>query len=260
MHLDMQRRIVRSVVIIVGIAGVAGAGLIAQSARGVGRDFTQAEPRGQFFRMPDLGGGRLGVSVRDVTASDVGPARLPSQAGAWITDVQADSLAAQADLRTGDVVIQFDGERVRSSRQLSRLVAETPAESTVSVLVRRDGDEVAVDVGLRPQNARGVDRWRDLGRLAANMRDFEFPDINVNVRLRPGRLGVRVQNVGDQLATYLRRERRCARDARGGRLGCGRREGRGCHRGDGWRGRGVGGGPAARSASSQRCRETRRDP
>ncbi len=59
MHLDMQRRIVRSVVIIVGIAGVAGAGLIAQSARGVGRDFTQADPRGQFFRMPDLGGGRL---------------------------------------------------------------------------------------------------------------------------------------------------------------------------------------------------------
>lgn len=35
------------------------------------------------------------------------------------------------------------------------------------------------------------------------MRDFELPDINVNVRLRPGRLGVRVQNVGDQLATYF---------------------------------------------------------
>ena len=122
MHLDTQRRIVRSVVIIVGIAGVAGAGLIAQSARGVGRDFTQAEPRGQFFRMPDLGGGRLGVSVRDVTPSDVGQARLPSQAGAWITDVQADSPAAQADLRAGDVVVQFDGERVRSARQLSRLV------------------------------------------------------------------------------------------------------------------------------------------
>ncbi len=43
----------------------------------------------------------------------------------------------------------FDGERVRSARQLSRLVAETPAGRTVAVAVVRNGERLSLDV--RPE-------------------------------------------------------------------------------------------------------------
>jgi S1-C subfamily serine protease len=45
--------------------------------------------------------------------------------------VEADSAAAKGGVKAGDVVVEFDGERVRSARQLTRLVQETPAGRAV---------------------------------------------------------------------------------------------------------------------------------
>ena len=70
-----------------------------------------------------------------------------------MTEVDEESAAAKAGIKTGDVVTSFDGERVRSARQLERLVEETPAGRTVKMALQRAGRRVT-----RRRHARGARR------------------------------------------------------------------------------------------------------
>ena len=95
------------------------------------------------------GGSRLGVSITDVSADD---SKTKGNAGVLIDDVDEDSPAAKAGLKKGDIVVEFDGDRVRSVRQFTRLVSETPAGRTVTAAVMRDGQRVSLSVTPREGN------------------------------------------------------------------------------------------------------------
>ena len=82
------------------------------------------------------------MSIRDVDGSD----KTKAAAGVVIESVDEDSPASKAGLKTGDIVTEFDGERVRSVRQFTRLVSETPEGRTVATVVMRDGQRVTVNV------------------------------------------------------------------------------------------------------------------
>ena len=93
-----------------------------------------------------FGGSRIGASVRDVDADDMKERRLASESGALLSDVDDDTPASRAGLKAGDVVIEYDGERVRSARQLTRLVQETPVGRKVPVVVSREGNRMTFTV------------------------------------------------------------------------------------------------------------------
>ena len=90
--------------------------------------------------------GWLGVGLDDGPESGRGR-------GAVVTNVFANSPAARAGLRRGDVVVSLNGERVESSRQLVRGVATLPPGQSIRLGVQRGGrtlQEVAVQIGRRP--------------------------------------------------------------------------------------------------------------
>jgi S1-C subfamily serine protease len=64
---------------------------------------------------------------------------LKKALGAVVAEVRPMSPAAQADMRVGDIVTIFDGENVRRTRDLQRLIAETPPGKDVRVTVVRAG-------------------------------------------------------------------------------------------------------------------------
>ena len=76
------------------------------------------------------GGSFLGVGLEEVD---------DGTRGAKVQTVEPDSAAEKAGIQDGDVITRFDGESVRSVRQLTRLVRETPAGRSVDVEVRRGG-------------------------------------------------------------------------------------------------------------------------
>jgi serine protease Do len=82
---------------------------------------------------------RIGVSIADVDPGG-------QMRGARVDRVEEESPAAKAGIRNGDVITDFDGERVRSARQLSRIVSETPAGRSVPVAVLREGRRMELDV------------------------------------------------------------------------------------------------------------------
>ena len=71
-------------------------------------------------------GSQLGVMVSDVDA------KAPT-GGVKIDEVNEDSPAEKAGIKAGDIVVEYDGERVRSARQFTRLVQETPEGRTVAI-------------------------------------------------------------------------------------------------------------------------------
>jgi serine protease Do len=111
-----------------------------------GRDVLQSIVR--------IGGqsGRIGVSVRDVDDSDTtGQAKT----GVMVDDVREGSPAEKAGLKNGDQIVELDGERVRSVRQFTRLVQDTPIGRKVPVVVVRAGQRVTLTVA--PERGAG---WR----------------------------------------------------------------------------------------------------
>jgi serine protease Do len=153
-------------------------------------------------------GGQIGVSVRDPRSDELASATLTQPGGVVVQDVREDSAAAKAGLRAGDIVVEFDGERVRSARHFSRLVLETPPDRTVKATIVRDGSRQTLDVTTESTGriSRALPDFREFERgMRALPRDFNFdlqlprPDV-FNPR---GRLGVSLAPLTDQLASYF---------------------------------------------------------
>jgi serine protease Do len=162
------------------------------------------------FRTTVLGGGpQLGISIRDLEPADVSREGLDGLAGAYVEDVREGSPAADAGLKTGDVVTSFDGERVRSAAQLARLVRETPGGRSVDVTVQRNRSTVALTVTPEEGHAVGLGRDPASPPTAARVMP-RLQNRLLEMMPRPAmtpRLGVQVQTVGDQLAEYFGADR-----------------------------------------------------
>src|SRR5688572_19721189 len=212
----------------VGAAVLAG-WIVTDAAQG---DEGEKEVRRPGRRVDVLrmlgGGGRLGVSLEDVGADDVGRLKLAGERGAVVSDVQEGSAAEKAGVKDGDVIVRFGGQDVWSAAQLARLVRETPVGRTVDLEVSRGGSIQKLSVALAKP---------DRGRLIGGMGDdfhFEMPDLPELAdlpappvppmppgfegfegfeggpmrhvfRLGQGRkLGLSYQELGDQLARYFK--------------------------------------------------------
>jgi serine protease Do len=158
------------------------------------------------------GGSQIGVSVSDIDSEGAKRLKLPNVSGVLIEDVQEDSPASKAGIKAGDVVVEFDGERVRSMRQFTRLVQETPADRQVTAVVMRDGQRVSLSVQPRvADNWKGFREFSRFGDLLPPPPPAKPPS-PPSVRVLPkldrwyvttGRLGITVESLSDQLAEYF---------------------------------------------------------
>jgi len=92
--------------------------------------------------------GWLGVHIQQVSDEIAGTLGLEKAEGALIANIVKDGPAGKSDLKVGDVIIEFDGERIEEMRELPRVVAETEVGKEVEVLVWRDGEEAKATVVL----------------------------------------------------------------------------------------------------------------
>src|SRR5204863_7416829 len=111
-----------------------------------------------------------------------------------------------AGLKRSDVIVEFDGERVRSARQFGRLVEETPPGRSVKATITREGQRK--DVQITPGEGRAAALF-DGNRIREQMGDLagRLPDMNFNFdwdgTLSGRRLGVTVDELTHQLADYF---------------------------------------------------------
>ncbi|TCT07594.1 Do family serine endopeptidase [Aquabacter spiritensis] len=92
--------------------------------------------------------GYIGVQIQPVTDDLASGLGLNEAQGALIAQVQPDTPAAKAGLKSGDVVAKVNGDTVKDARDLSRRIGMMKPGSTVALSVIRDGKTLAMDVKL----------------------------------------------------------------------------------------------------------------
>ena len=106
--------------------------------------------------------GWLGVRIQSVDDATAEALNLGAARGALVAGVDEKGPAKPAGLEVGDVIVRFDGKEVKDSRDLPRIVANTPVDTTVDVTIIRKGQEQVKQVK--------VGRLEDGERQQANLR------------------------------------------------------------------------------------------
>ncbi|MCE7936125.1 MAG: PDZ domain-containing protein, partial [Chlorobi bacterium CHB2] len=99
------------------------------------------------------GGSYLGVQIEEVTPDKAKEMGLKEEYGVVINKVMEGTAAEKAGLLANDVVVGWNDSRVESTRQLTRLIRETPAGRTVRIGIVRNGSPMTINatIGKREQ-------------------------------------------------------------------------------------------------------------
>ena len=153
-------------------------------------------------------GSSIGASVRDATSAELTAAGVSQPGGAFVIRVTEGGAAAKAGLMANDLVIEFDGEQVRSARHLVRLVRETAVGRSVKATLVRDKARRSVELMPTDTASIVVDGdaiQRQVERATRDLPRFRFDFDPDDFRSFGGRqrLGVQLMPLSDQLATYF---------------------------------------------------------
>lgn len=99
------------------------------------------------------GGSYLGIGVAEVDAERAKALNLKEVRGVEVKSVDESSPAAKAGLKEGDVVLEYNGQRIEGTEQFVRLVHETPVDRQVRLSVWRNGALESVTAGIGRRSA-----------------------------------------------------------------------------------------------------------
>jgi S1-C subfamily serine protease len=95
----------------------------------------------------------LGIAGYDVNPDVAEEFELPSSQGAIIESVQEGTGADDAGLRSGDIIVEVDGEQLATMAQLVAEVRRRAPGETIELVILRDGETITFDIelGERPR-------------------------------------------------------------------------------------------------------------
>jgi S1-C subfamily serine protease len=127
-----RRRLLRSVRIIAIAIALAGCG------------------GGKAEAPPGSPTSMLGIKALDTPAPFAAAAKLDPPRGTFVLLVDRGSLAEKAGIKTGDIILTYDGIPVASTGALLGALARTPMGSTIKITFWRDGAERALEITFAP--------------------------------------------------------------------------------------------------------------
>lgn len=116
------------------------------------------------------GGTYLGVGVKEINAERAKTLKLKEEYGVEVTTVEPESPADKAGLKPGDVVLEYNGQRVEGTQQFVRFVRETPPGRTVRLTVFRNGSAQTLTATVAERKGRSF--------------NFPAPKIDEDIKVR----------------------------------------------------------------------------
>lgn len=102
----------------------------------------------QLIEFGETKRGWLGVRIQVVSKEIADSLGLKEAIGALVTDVNKKSPADKAGLKPGDVIIEFNGIKVKTMRDLPRLVGQAPVGKAASLKIWRNKKEIFKSIVL----------------------------------------------------------------------------------------------------------------
>ncbi len=98
--------------------------------------------------------GYIGIGISDVTPDEAKFFKVNSAVGAVVSQVEADSPAAKAGLKVGDVITELNGHAVNDAGELQVEVGQKQPGTTIHLKVMRNGSSEEIPVTLEAMGAR----------------------------------------------------------------------------------------------------------
>ncbi|MEE9165785.1 MAG: DegQ family serine endoprotease [Nitrospinota bacterium] len=124
--------------------------------------------------------GRLGVMIQKITPELAKSFNLSENEGALVGDVIKGSPAERSGIERGDVIVEFNGQPVKTMEELPKIVAQTRPGSEVDVVVVRDGKRKVIKTT--------IDKLEEAGEIASSKIE---------------KMGLRVQDITPELMQSL---------------------------------------------------------
>lgn len=152
-------------------------------------------------------GSFLGIGVQEIDAERAKALNLREERGVEVTRIEDDSPAAKGGIRVGDVVLEYNGERVEGVEQFMRMVRETPPGREVKLAITRNGapQQLAMKTGSRKTWMTA--RYGDVGAL--EFPRIDLPEVNIPdvprafMTWRSSVVGLEAESLDAQLAEYF---------------------------------------------------------
>ena len=102
----------------------------------------------QLIEFGETKRGWLGVRIQDVTKEIADVEKLDKARGALVASVAENSPSEKAGIKAGDIILEFNGERINQMKELPAIVARTQVGKNVEVKIWRDKKEIVKNVLL----------------------------------------------------------------------------------------------------------------
>jgi membrane-associated protease RseP (regulator of RpoE activity) len=127
------------------------------------------ESNDHHFGFQIFAGGRLGVEAIQISKEVRQTLGAPQDNGVLVNSVKSDSVAAEAGIKPGDVIVEVAGQKVKNVGTIRRVLADKDAGQTVPVVVIRDKQNLTLNAKLREKSA--ARDWALLG-------DHDWPNLD----------------------------------------------------------------------------------
>nr|AQQ75140.1 hypothetical protein [uncultured bacterium] len=111
--------------------------------------------------------GKLGVMIGDLTQDLAAQFNFKGAQGALVQDVDPGQSAERAGVKAGDIITEFQGQRIEDASRLRNLVAQSPPGSVVKFKVWRDGAERELTATLGEMDSKAIAVGGDSGTSPA---------------------------------------------------------------------------------------------
>jgi len=102
----------------------------------------------QLIEFGETKRGWLGVRIQDVTKEIAEVEKLDKPRGALVASVAENSPSKKAGIKAGDIILEFNGQRINQMKELPAIVARTQVGKKVEVKIWRDKKEIIINVLL----------------------------------------------------------------------------------------------------------------
>ena len=141
----------------------------------ISSDVVKIGRRSSSRRTASVARGWLGVEIQPVTPDIADSLGVKDASGALVAKENANSPAATAGVKVGDVITAVNGDKVADPRELARRIAALGPKKTAELAIIRNGSSQTIDVTLgampaEKQQAKFERRRRPSTRLARQAR------------------------------------------------------------------------------------------
>jgi len=134
----------------------------------------------QLIKYGETKRGWLGVRIQQVTKEIAEVQQLEEPKGALIAGVSEGSPAEKAGIKPGDVILEFDGKKIKTMRNLPKIVANTKVGKSVNVKIWRNKKLISKQLVLgRLESSK---EFLEKNKKSKKLKKTEIESLKISVR------------------------------------------------------------------------------